>query len=145
MGNDHLNINKEKFLSEDEEWELLKMFSHELLDFREATHVFSKSKLITSPNVSRLFGLLVEQWDSSIFELDYPLQDFSRAKMSNGQAKALRCAYTSMKEKLLKHETQVRRKPMFPIATLIDPRFKLEHIPYGEHKFFMKTLLNMLE
>ena len=34
---------------------------------------------------------------------------------------------------------------MFPIATVLDPRFKLEHIPQGEHKFFMETLLNMLE
>ena len=54
-------------------------------------------------------------------------------------------AYTSMKEKLLKYEMQVRRKPVFPIATMLDPRFKLEHIPHGEHKFIMKTLLNMLE
>ena len=34
---------------------------------------------------------------------------------------------------------------MFPIATMLDPRFKLEHIPYGKHKFIMETLLNMLE
>ena len=34
---------------------------------------------------------------------------------------------------------------MFPIATVLDPRFKLEHIPHGEHKFVMETLLNMLE
>ena len=53
--------------------------------------------------------------------------------MSNDQAKALRRTYTSMQEKLLKYEIQVRRKPMFPIATMIDPRFKLEHIPHGEH------------
>ena len=65
--------------------------------------------------------------------------------MSNDQEKALRHAYMSMKEKLLKYEMQVRRKPMFPIATVLDPRFKLEHIPHGEHKFFMETLLNMLE
>ena len=65
--------------------------------------------------------------------------------MSNGQAKALRCSYTSMKEKILKYEMQVRRKPMFPIATVLDPRFKLEYIPHGERKFVMETLLNMLE
>ena len=40
---------------------------------------------------------------------------------------------------------QVRRKPMFPIAIVLDPWFKLEHIPHGEQKFFMKTLLNLLE
>ena len=54
-------------------------------------------------------------------------------------------AYMSMKEKLLKYDMQVRRNPIFPIATVLDHRFKLEHIPHGEHNFFMKTLLNMLE
>ena len=34
---------------------------------------------------------------------------------------------------------------MFPIATILDPRFKLGHIPYGEHDFVMEILLNMLE
>ena len=28
---------------------------------------------------------------------------------------------------------------------MLDPRFKLEHIPHGEHKLVMETLLNMLE
>ena len=65
--------------------------------------------------------------------------------MSNDQAKTLRRAFTSMKEKLLKYEMQVRRKPMFPIATMVDPRFKLEHILHGEQKFVMETLLDMLE
>ena len=65
--------------------------------------------------------------------------------MSNDQAKALRCTYSSMKEKLLKYEMHVRRKPMFPIAIVLDPRFKLEHIPHGEHKFVMKTLVKKLE
>ena len=41
--------------------------------------------------------------------------------MSNDQEKALRRVYTSMKENLLKYETQVRRKPMFPISTMLDP------------------------
>ena len=57
MVSDHLNTNKENFLIEDEEWELLKKFANELLAFREATQV-SKSKSITSPNVSGLYGLL---------------------------------------------------------------------------------------
>ena len=65
--------------------------------------------------------------------------------MSNDQEKAQRCTYTSMKEKLLKYEMQVRRKPMFPIATVLDPSMKSEHIPHGEYKFVMKTLINMLE
>ena len=34
---------------------------------------------------------------------------------------------------------------MFPITIVLNPIFKLEHIPQGENKFFMKTLLNMLE
>ena len=100
------------------------------------------STTICIPFVS---GLLVKRLDSLIFELDHPLQDFTGTKLSNDQAKALRRAYKSMKEKLLKYEMQVRRKSMFPIATVLDPRFKLEHIPHGEHKFVMKTLLNMLE
>ena len=28
---------------------------------------------------------------------------------------------------------------------MLDPRFKLEHISYGEQKFVMETLLNLLE
>ena len=59
MASDHLNTNKPNLLIEDEEWELLNMFSDELVAFREATQVFSKSKSIRSPNVSRLYGLLV--------------------------------------------------------------------------------------
>ena len=145
MASDHLNTNKVNFLIEDEEWELLKMFADELLAFREATQVFSKSKSITSPNVSGLYGLLVERLDSLIFELYHPLQDFTGTKISNDKAKALRHAYTSMKEKFLKYEMQVRRKPMFPIATMLDPRFKMEHIPHGEQKFVVETLLNLLE
>ena len=121
------------------------MFADELLAFREATHVFSKSKSITSPNVSRLYGLLVERLESLIFELHHPLQDFTGTKMSNDQAKALRRAYTSMKEKFLKYEMHVRRKLIFPIATVLDPIFKLEHIPHGEKEFVMENLLKMLE
>ena len=145
MASDHLNTNKVNFLIEDEECELLKMLTDELLAFYEATQVFSKSKSITSPNVSGLYGLLAERLDSLIFELHHPLQDFTGTKISNDQAKALRHVYTSMKEKLLKYEMQVRRKPMFPIATELDPRFKLKHIPHREQKFVVKTLLNLLK
>ena len=44
MARDHLNTNKVKFLIEDDEWELLKMFANELLAFHEAFEEFSKSK-----------------------------------------------------------------------------------------------------
>ena len=71
--------------------------------------------------------------------INHPLEDFTGTKMSNDQAKALRLAYTSMKEKLLKYEMQGRIKPMFPIATVLDPRFKLEHIPHGEQKWWRIT------
>ena len=50
-----------------------------------------------------------------------------------------------MKEKLLKYNMQVRRKRVFPIAAMLDHRFKWGHIPYSEHKFVMKILLNILE
>ena len=64
---DHLNTKLVNFLIEDDEWELLKMFADELLAFREATEVFSNSKSITLPNVSGLYGLLIEQLNSLTF------------------------------------------------------------------------------
>ena len=45
----------------------------------------------------------------------------------------------------MKYDIQGRRKPVFSSATVLDPRFKLGHIPHGEHNFVMETLLNMLE
>ena len=57
--------------------------------------------------------------------------------MSNNQAKTLRHAYTVMKEKLMKYDIQVRRNPMFSIVIVQDPRFKLGHIPKGEHNFVL--------
>ena len=63
------------------------------------------SKSITSPNVSRLYGLLVEQLDTLIFELDHPPQDFVGMKMSSEQAKVLRHTYIVMKENLLKYDS----------------------------------------
>ena len=44
--------------------------------------------------------------------------------MSKDPAKVLRHTYTLMKEELVKCDTQVRRKPMFPFATMLDPIFK---------------------
>ena len=43
------------------------MFAYELLAFYEVTEVFSKSKSITLPNISGLYGLLIEQLNSLIF------------------------------------------------------------------------------
>ena len=145
MVRDHLNTNEVKFLIKDDECELLKMSADELLAFHEAFEKFSKSKSVTLPKLSGLYGLLVEQLDSLIFELAHPLQDLTKAKMSNDQAATLRHAYIVMKETFLKYDIQVRRKPMFPIPTVLDPRFKLGHIPHGEHKFVKETLLSMLE
>ena len=121
------------------------MFADELLTFHEATKVFSKSKSITLPNISRLYGLLIENLDSLIFELTHHLQDLKRSKMSNDQSKTLRHAYRVMKEKLMKYDIHVRRKPIFSIAIVLDSRFKLGHIPHEENNFVVKTLLNMLE
>ena len=67
MASNHLNTNKANFLIEDEEWELLKMFTNEPLAFYEASRTFSKSKSIISPNVLGLYGLLVEWLDLLIF------------------------------------------------------------------------------
>ena len=34
---------------------------------------------------------------------------------------------------------------MFPIAIVLDARFKLGHIFHGEHKFIVENYFNMLE
>ena len=65
--------------------------------------------------------------------------------MSNDQDKTLRHVCTMTKKKLMKHDIHVKTKPMFSIATVLNPRLKLGHIPHGEHNFVMETLLNMLE
>ena len=145
MASNHLNTNTVNFLIENDVWELLKIFVDKLLDFCEAIEVFSKTKSIRLPNVLGLNGLLIENLHSLIFELTHHLQDLIREKMSNNQAKTLRHAYTVMKEKLMKYDIQVRRKPMFSIATVLDPRFNLGHIPYSKHNFVIETLLKMLE
>ena len=44
----------------------------------------------------------------------------------------------------MKCDMQGKRKPMVPIVTVLDSRFKLGHIPHGEHKFFMETLFKCL-
>ena len=53
------------------------MYVDELLAFREITQVFSMSKSITLPHISGFDELLVERFDSLIFELNNYLQDFT--------------------------------------------------------------------
>ena len=48
------------------EWDLLKLFADELLAFQEATEMFSKSKAITTPNVTSIFYLLTNKLNTSI-------------------------------------------------------------------------------
>ena len=55
-----------------EEWDLLKIFAHELLAFQEATEMFSQSKAITSPNVTYMFYILLNQLNTSIVALGNP-------------------------------------------------------------------------
>ena len=107
-----------------EEWDLLKIFVDELLAFKEATEMFSQSKAITSPNVTSIFYLLLNQLNTSIIALGNPSQGVMGRPMSIEQSMALKGAYTVMKTKLLKYEPQVKRKAIFPIATMLDPSLK---------------------
>ena len=87
-----------------EEWDLLKIFSDERLAFQEATEIFSLSKAITSPNVTSIFYLLLNQLNTSIVALGNPSQGAMGRPMSIEQSMALKGAYTMMKIKLLKYE-----------------------------------------
>ena len=49
-----------------EEWDFLKIFVDELLAFQVATKMFSQSKAITSPNVTYIFDLFLNQLNTSI-------------------------------------------------------------------------------
>ena len=89
------------------EWDLLKIFADELLAFKEATEMFSQSKAITSPNVTSIFDLLLNQLNTSIIVLGNPSQGVMGRPMSIEQAEALKGAYTVMKTKLLKYKPQV--------------------------------------
>ena len=82
-----------------EEWNLLKIFSDELLAFQEATEMFSQSKAITS-----IFDPLFNQLNTSIVALGNPSQGVMRRPMSIDQSMALKGTYTVMKIKLLKYE-----------------------------------------
>ena len=93
-----------------EEWDFLKIFADELLAFKEATEMFSQSKAITSPNVTSIFDLLLNQLNTSIITLHNLSQGVMGRPMSIEQSMALKGAYTVMKKKLLKYEPQVKRK-----------------------------------
>ena len=88
-----------------EEWDLLKIFADELLAFKEATEMFSQSKAITSPNVTSIFDLLLNQLNTSIIALGNPSQGVMGRQMSIEQSVALKGAYTVMKKNLLKYES----------------------------------------
>ena len=77
--------------------------------------------------------------------LENPSQDVVVRSMSIEQSMVLKGAYNVMKAKLLKYESQVKRKPIFPIATMLDPSLKLEYIPMDEQEYIMKHLINLLQ
>ena len=66
-------------------------------------------------------------------------------QMSIEQSVALKGAYTVMKTKLLKYKPQVKRKPIFPIATMLDPSLRFEYIPTDEQEYITKTLKHLLQ
>ena len=61
------------------------------------------------------------------------------------QSMALKGAYIAMKTKLLKYEPQVKKKPIFPISTILDPSLKFEYIPIDEQEYITKTLKHLLQ
>ena len=121
------------------------MFADELLAFREATKIFCKSKSIASPNVTSIFELLLNQLNTLIAVLENPSEDVVGRSISIEQSMALKGAYNVMKSKLLKYESQVKRKPIFPIATMLDLSLKLEYIPMDEQEYIMQHLKNLLQ
>ena len=64
--------------------------------------------------------------------LENPSQDVVGRSMSIEQSMALKGAYNGMKAKLLKYESQVKRKPIFCIVTKFGLSLKLEYIPMDE-------------
>ena len=52
--------------------------------------------------------------------------------MSIEKSMTLKGAYNMMKAKLLKYKPHVKRKSIFPIATMQDSYLKLEYIPIDE-------------
>ena len=86
------------------ECDLLKIFTYELLTFQEATEIFSQSKATTSPNVTSIFYLLLNQLNISIIALGNPSQGEMGRPMSIEQSMSLKGAYTAMNKNLLKYE-----------------------------------------
>ena len=127
------------------ERDLLKIFADELLACKEATEIFSQSKAITSPNVTSIFDLLLNQLNTSIIALDNPSQGVMGRPMNIEQSMALKGAYAVMKTKLLKYEPQLKRKPIFPISTMLDLSLKFEYIPTDEQEYITKTLTHLLQ
>ena len=65
--------------------------------------------------------------------------------MSIEQSMALKGAYIVMKTKLLKYEPQVKRKPIFPIDTMLDLSLKFENMTTDEQEYISKTLKHFLQ
>ena len=107
--------------------------------------MFSQSKAITSPNVTSISDLLLNQLNTSVVVLGNPSQGAMGRPMSIEQSMALEGPYTVMKTKLIKYEQQVKRKPIFPIATMLDPSLKFEYIPTDEQDYITKTLKHFLQ
>ena len=101
--------------------------------------------MFTSPNVTSIFYLLLNQLNTSIIALGNPSQGVMGKPMSIEQSMALKGAYDVMKTKLLKYEPQVKRKPIFPIATMLDPSLKFKYIPTNEQEYITKTLKHSLQ
>ena len=145
MATTYLKYGKGICLNMSEEWDLLKIFADELLAFQEATEMFSQSKAITSPNVTSIFDLLLNQLNTSIVALGNPSQGVMGRQMSIEQSMALKGAYIVMKTQLLKYEPQVKRKPIFPSVTMLDLSLKFEYIPTDEQDYISKTLKHLLQ
>ena len=77
--------------------------------------------------------------------LENPSQDVVGRSTSIEQSMALKRAYNMMKAKLLKYESQVKRKPIFPIATMLDLSLKLEYLPMGKQEYIMQHFKNLLQ
>ena len=114
------------YLIMSEEWDLLKILVDELLAFQEATEMFSQLRAITSPNVTSIFNLLLNQLNTPIISFSNPSQGVMGRTMSIEQSMTLKRAYNAMKAKLLKYEPHLKRNPIFPIAIILDPSLKLK-------------------
>ena len=100
---------------------------------------------MTSPNVTSIFVLFLNQLNTLIVVLENPYQDVVGRSMSIEQSMALKGAYNVMKAKLLQYESQVKRKPIFPITRILDPSLKLEYIPMDEQEYIMQHLKSLLQ